>query len=364
MKGLTHFASGVAFGTFFPDAVQMAIQNQSFILVLGGIGGILPDTLDFKFARFFEKFDVEISPDPTRPDPQAIADEIARAIHLAYEAQGKPVSLKLHTMKLSSTHFRQYTVSFTKDENPRVEVTIGPTVTMGKDPLPAVDPIPEDRRSGSAPIDAHVLQDLDTDQVIDIFGGPDMAFRRVSQGQVKMDFIPWHRRWSHSLVVGLGLGLLAFAVAWLASLSNPALYGILLGGGFCVHVLEDQLGVMGSNLFWPLTSERKSGFGWMHSGDANPNFFFVWLSAMLLIWNLNRFSAEPPIPLWSSLNSGGLRFEEFLLWTLVGPWSVLWGIQALYRKLNVAPQPPNEPGDPFQQRLKELKDEEEEEFAS
>ena len=50
MKGLTHFISGIAVATFFPQAVHMATQDQSFILCLGGIFGILPDTLDFKFA--------------------------------------------------------------------------------------------------------------------------------------------------------------------------------------------------------------------------------------------------------------------------------------------------------------------------
>ena len=59
MKGITHFISGVAVATFFPQAVQAAAQDLSFILVLGGIGGILPDTLDFKLARYFERVDVK-----------------------------------------------------------------------------------------------------------------------------------------------------------------------------------------------------------------------------------------------------------------------------------------------------------------
>ena len=74
MKGLTHFISGVAFGTFFPGAVAAAAKAKSFILVLGGVGGILPDTFDFKLARFLEEFDIEVDPEHENTDPQKIAD--------------------------------------------------------------------------------------------------------------------------------------------------------------------------------------------------------------------------------------------------------------------------------------------------
>ena len=90
MKGLTHFISGVAFGTFFPSAVAAASAG-SFVLVLGGVGGILPDTFDFKFARFFEVFDVEIEPDHQKPDPNAMAAEVARAMERAHK-EGKTVN--------------------------------------------------------------------------------------------------------------------------------------------------------------------------------------------------------------------------------------------------------------------------------
>ncbi len=52
MKGIVHFVSGLAAATFFPEAVNLAATQSSFILVLGGIGGLLPDTLDFRLSRF------------------------------------------------------------------------------------------------------------------------------------------------------------------------------------------------------------------------------------------------------------------------------------------------------------------------
>ena len=54
MKGISHFITGVALATFFPEVVQAGAQG-SLLPMLGGIGGILPDTLDFKFARYLKR---------------------------------------------------------------------------------------------------------------------------------------------------------------------------------------------------------------------------------------------------------------------------------------------------------------------
>ena len=78
MKGITHFVSGVAIATFFPYVVQQGASG-GVLPVLGGIGGILPDTLDFKFARYFERYDDEIDPDADHPDPREIAERVAAA---------------------------------------------------------------------------------------------------------------------------------------------------------------------------------------------------------------------------------------------------------------------------------------------
>jgi hypothetical protein len=66
MKGIAHFISGVAIATFFPEVVRQAADG-SLLPVLGGVAGILPDTLDFKFVRYFERYDLEIDPGPN-PD--------------------------------------------------------------------------------------------------------------------------------------------------------------------------------------------------------------------------------------------------------------------------------------------------------
>jgi hypothetical protein len=61
------------------------------------------------------------------------------------------------------------------------------------------------------------------------------------------------------------------------------------------HIAEDQLGFLGSNLFWPLTKQRFDGLKLIHSGDAVPNFFAVWTMLILILFNLDRFSPQPVI---------------------------------------------------------------------
>ena len=60
---------------------------------------------------------------------------------------------------------------------------------------------------------------------------------------------------------------------------------------------------MGSNLFWPFTKKRTEGLHWMHSGDGLPNFTAVWVSCILIFWNLSRRqpALEHPFPFWKLL---------------------------------------------------------------
>ena len=83
MKGISHFLAGVAAATFVPGVVESAAQG-SYLIVLGGFFGLLPDTLDFKFARYFEHH-VNIDPDPGNLDPQVIATAVAAEIDRAAE---------------------------------------------------------------------------------------------------------------------------------------------------------------------------------------------------------------------------------------------------------------------------------------
>ncbi len=96
--------------------------------------------------------------------------------------------------------------------------------------------------------------------------------------------------------------------------------GLVAGLGYAAHVLEDQLGFMGSNLFWPFTKRRFDGAHLLHSGDTVPNLVTVWLSLTLILLNLDRARLTPLI-------SPG----PFIAFAIVLPCAVLVGIYARRR---------------------------------
>ncbi len=307
MKGISHFMSGVAAATFIPALVNMSAEG-SLVLLLAGVGGIMPDTLDFKLARYLEKPDAELDPDPNHPDPQAMAEQVAAAINRAWET-GKPVQAQFHTMKLGADLWRQYGVHFGGSEQ-QVTVRIGPVVNTSQVPLAGSE---LDLPLGRAPIAAPTRYTYDAETKIDIFSGPSFEFKKKSEA-VEISFLPWHRRWSHSLTVAALIG------GVLALLIGPW-YGLAYVLGSTAHILEDQLGHMGSNLFYPFTQERAEGLKLFHSGDALPNLFAVWLSMILILFNLDRFAAVPILNPWSYFSFG-----------LLLPWAAILGLRWLNRR--------------------------------
>lgn len=281
MKGIAHFLSGIAAASFIPAAVQQSAQG-AWLLALAGVCALLPDTLDFKFWRFLEQPDDAIDPGP-QPDAQAIADRIATAIDMAFETR-RPRILQLHTVKLGADTWQQYTVHF--DVPHQIAVHIGPAVTTSQVPVgaPSRREIDKALARTSAPMD----YTYDAEVNIDIFSGPSFRLERKG-GAVSISFLPWHRAWSHSLTVAIGMGVIAgLSWGWLA--------GTVAALGCIVHVIEDQLGAMGSNLVWPFTRVRFPGLNLIRSGDAIPNFLTVWLACSLTLFNLDRFSQTPHLP--------------------------------------------------------------------
>ena len=136
MKGISHFITGVALATFFPEVVQAGAQG-SLLLMLGDIGGVLPDTLDFRFARYFVIYDEEIDPGPEL-DAREIAEQVVGTMRRAHETE-KPQNIMLHTIRPGADLWRQYTIRF----DPRageVAVRVGPIVNTGQVPLPRSEP--------------------------------------------------------------------------------------------------------------------------------------------------------------------------------------------------------------------------------
>lgn len=263
MKGIAHFASGLCVASFVPRVVEQAAQG-SLLIPLGGACAMLPDTLDFRFAKFVERRDADLIPDRAHPDPQALAEAFAR--EFARVTPDRPRIVQFHPLRLGVVDWVTYAVRF--------DVAAGEVVvTMGD----------EEGR-------AHVGQlDYPYDGALEVIelGGPSLRLSQGEQGY-RIEFLPWHRQWTHSLVLAAALG------AALGLLLGPTA-GLVGGLGYAVHVLEDQLGYLGSNLFWPFTRRRFDGMRLLHAGDAIPNVVTVWLALTLLLLNLDRARDVPLI---------------------------------------------------------------------
>ncbi len=288
MKGIAHFVTGLAVATFFPEVVQGASQELSFGLLLGGLAGLLPDTLDFKFVRYFARLDAEI--DPARittragqPDPQAMAERVAAAMDRAYES-GRQVRVQLHTLRLGAGLWRQYGLAFDLARN-QVVIRVGPVVTTGQAPYPGSE-VPG-LGPGRAQVKARILPTYGDETRIDIFSGPSLAFERAGDA-VEVTFLPWHRAWTHSLAMALLLGAVGLLLA--------PVYGLIMALAALAHIAQDQMGFMGSNLLFPFGRKRTTGLKWFRSGEPIPNLVAVWVSLAAILLNLDRFSAAPLIP--------------------------------------------------------------------
>lgn len=288
MKGIAHFATGLVAASFVPGVAEQAALG-SLLIALGGASAMLPDWLDFKFARFLERRDAEVAPDADSPSAQALAEAIAAQLQLA---QHRARTVQLHPTRRGAIDWVLYAVRF--------DVAHGDVVVTLNG---------ETGRAHACALDYTYDGNLD---IIEL-GGPSLRFAPVGVGdamKVRIEFLPWHRTWSHSLVLALLLGL---ACGWLIGLTA----GIVAGLGFAVHVLEDQLGYMGSNLFWPLTRGRSQGLHLLHSGDTIPNMVTVWLALTVLLLNLDRARAIPLLPL-----------GPYLSFVVILPALVLIGIYA------------------------------------
>ncbi|MDI6839930.1 MAG: metal-dependent hydrolase [bacterium] len=272
MKGLTHFLVGIAGATFFKKVLGLTIDDNSLILLLGGLYGILPDTIDFKFTKFFNKFDCEIDLDPD--NPSKVAKIIASAIDNTDSGMAKQV--KLHTLRLGIDLWQQYEVEFDHEQS-EVKVRVGPKVTTSG----AAVWTPKSPKEGVAQFSTKLSPNIYKRTTVNIFDGPSFKFKQSKHG-VEVIFLPWHRRWSHSITVGLLLSLF--------TLPFGLIYWAISFLSFFLHILVDMLGVMGTNLWFPFTKCRISGLGLFHSSNSFANFGFIWVSAFFIIYNINRFA--------------------------------------------------------------------------
>lgn len=322
MKGLTHFTSGVAAATFIPEIVRMSTSTglpgvegaaSSLILLWAGGFGVLPDTMDFKIGQFFSIAEIEVDPDPNDPDPQMIADAFAEAVKRAGDT-GRPVRIQFFTMQLGASLWRQYNVIFAETE---VTVQLNEIVRTSQVPIAGTAP-PLERRIGRAAL-AYPLKTR-TDEhdwlnrlirslrqrlkgpdappgpvkptTLDIFGGTQFELKKEEDGKIFFNWLPWHRTWSHSYVLGFLLSLPVFGLAYALGWANWWLYGLVANVGFITHITEDMTGHIGGALLWPLHKPRSEGFELFKASDPRTNFSVNYTALMIILWNVDRFSTQ------------------------------------------------------------------------
>lgn len=273
MKGITHFAVGIAAASCFPCAVEAGADGNPLYFILGGVFGILPDTLDFKLYRFFYNHEIYVTCDPLDPDPGIIADGVASAVNMAF-VSGKPVRIKLNTIRIGSDQWQSYNIEFDVPGR-KVVAKLGPVVDSGGKTVCETD-----TKSAEARLVCGIRLDYYAVSQVTILDGP--TFRMVVDDdgrRVVPEFIPWHRSWSHSVTLGCawaGLGWLLWD-GWA---------GLIILSAYLLHTVLDQCGFMGSNLYFPFTCRRTDGMMLAHSGDVLWNLSTTWISCLIVFLNL------------------------------------------------------------------------------
>ncbi len=284
MKGITHFTFGFALSTFFPELVKSAAAKGTLDLVWGGVGGYLPDFLDFKIYKFLEKWDFEYEPDEKSKNPSTIIEVIEKGIRKAWEEK-KEVRAKLHTLLIGPDLWRRYGLSFDNKEN-KIKAFYGPSVNTSQMPVP---PEQEPPKETEKKIDIPFEYEYEKDIIVDIFSGPSLAFI-PEDDKVRIVFIPWHREWTHGLLPALFFSLILGGLLYLIKSPFYLQNAIIFFIGFISHGLLDQLGFMGVNFFWPFTKKRIKGLGLAESINPVSNFAVIWFSVYLIIFNIARFT--------------------------------------------------------------------------
>ncbi len=284
MKGFSHFIAGLAVTSFFPWTIQAASQGNPLYFILGGTCALLPDTLDFRFIRYFYRHDVEIVPDPLSPDMQMVADTIAQTIDAA---QQKSLRLRLHTIRLDSDTWQRYRIQVDPHQQ-QVTATLEERIDTGGNPVgtPTPSPSPIGAAYFHQPVSIEYLASFP----VEMFDGPHLELAPSSHGETTIMFIPWHRRYTHSLCFG-------FILAGIAIILGTWQAAIVVWCAHASHVMLDQLGYMGSNLLWPLYNKRFPGLKLQHAASSFWNFAAVWISITLIYNNLHSHTpGSPPIP--------------------------------------------------------------------
>lgn len=132
--------------------------------------------------------------------------------------------------------------------------------------------------------------------------------------------------------------------AFLTPMAVTALFVGMLG--FFSHIFNDQMGILGSRLFYPFDRKRANGMGVSSSASIMGNIVCNWLSIAFIIFNINAFSPNPTFRLpWASGLAGDFNNIGYYLLSLLNysvyyiavPIAVLFLIKNVYGRLYTPP---------------------------
>jgi len=331
MRGLTHFIMGITVATFFKSLVTGAILTDSWLILLGGVFGLLPDTLDFKFLVYVEKQDVVIDPDPYDVKPQEIANKIADEItKVGTMKPGEMRRLQMHTMKLGPDLWQSYSIYFNKAKS-QVEVKVGPHATTSGIPAFGTEP-PADKALGVAKFTPKLVDTHGRATEVKGFGGPSFGFLKKKDGTVEVVFIPFHRRSGHSLTMGIVCALLGYLVS-----QSWVVFGVIIAG-WTMHIVLDTFGHMGNNLFWPITKQRTSGLYLVSASNPYWNAFTVYSCIAIILWNMNLYNASVS-PAYTIPGISALGPAIYLFFVVAIPWAIVGAMYYWYKQKTKGARP-------------------------
>lgn len=252
------------------------------------IGGVLSVGMRVRVPGYMD-FDAEGKPYwnvADAPHPNYIAVLVAKAIDLAYESD-KMVTVKIYNIRMPGDVYRRFLIHY-DTPNKKIRVLMGPLVSTGGLPIENTG-VPFYRMLGEASTKHPFKKVYPRPTIIDAFSGPEIGFSKNSvEGVVEEEFIPWHRGFTHSFTAGFLFSLILIPILLLLGYGNYLYLALAAMLGYWMHVIEDQMGFMGSVLLPPITKKRVPGLMIGPRIPAAMNFATNWAMISLLVWNLNR----------------------------------------------------------------------------
>lgn len=284
---LARFMPGLALASCWPAAWE----NQPALFILAAACALLPDTLDQWVSPFITRPHIHVAPDPLAPDARLAADSIAMAVARCHDRR-EPLVMQFYPGQTQAGEWHRYTLRFDNAEG-LVRATHGDTAT-----------------AAAIPCRVTTGQGFTLESPEGILS---MRLEPAPDNRVSLRVNPWERHWSHSLILAIGLGLVAWILGGL-----PA--GLIAGGAMALHLLADQLGFSDSGLLFPFTRRPVPGLQLLRPEQLRAfNISVCWLALLVIGWNGTRVlppgivETPPLVPLL--LLAGALPIGAMLLLT-------------------------------------------------